>query len=363
MISSVTKQLLLSNTVSRRSGFTLVELLVVIAIIAMLAGLLVPAVNSAREMARRNTCINNQRQVGIAFTAYSVEKKGLPGYLERRTQKFPIMTWAVSILAELGEPQRYKFLSKETANLDASEVTQATVYLPTYVCPSAQKDKSGAQLSFVVNAGGASWNNDDFQGTGLQLFGNRTISGGSRKINDTKRIQFDDIKDGTSNTVLLSENLQADKWYYSNSSNNPDWRTPNATTIDHADNIQNSAAAIARFCFLWDKQSNDPHSGPIVRINGERDHSCGTNAADDFILDRTQHARYNFSRPSSNHPGVVNMLFADGAVQTVNDDIGLGAYLKMTCPNDNAAADTFGSSTPAANQWPVYPAPFNQASW
>ena len=64
------------------SGFTLVELLVVITIIGILMGLLIPAVNAARETARRNQCATNMKNMALAAVQHDVQKKSLPGYLQ-----------------------------------------------------------------------------------------------------------------------------------------------------------------------------------------------------------------------------------------------------------------------------------------
>src|SRR5438552_11513732 len=100
-----------------RSGFTLIELLVVIAIIAILAGLLVPAVQQAREAANRTQCANNLKQIGLAIHLYHNDFNRLPP--SRISDEGP--SWAWLILPYLDQDAMFK--EWETGK-------------PFYLCPS-----------------------------------------------------------------------------------------------------------------------------------------------------------------------------------------------------------------------------------
>jgi prepilin-type N-terminal cleavage/methylation domain-containing protein len=127
---------------SRRWGFTLIELLVVISIIAILIGLLLPAVQAAREQARRSACTNNLKQVGLALANYTNRHGTLPpGYQSIYNSLFqqemgPGWGWASMILPDLEQQPLYDSIIFEAAMQVGAMATARQVPLSVFLCPS-----------------------------------------------------------------------------------------------------------------------------------------------------------------------------------------------------------------------------------
>ena len=285
----------------KRSAFTLVELLVVIAVVVILVAILIPAVNAARENARRGQCLTNQRSLAIAMVDYAKANNGLPGYLNQLGET-PPRSWVVSILPMIGENRRYEFMMENPP--DANKVDQATVPLPALLCPS-DRPEGDARLNYVVNCGPAAWNpaiNGDIA-PHFTLFKDRRS--GLASIN--RRVKIEDIPDGASNTILLTENVNAGVWHLGTLSSLDEL----PTTLEGGTFTRDSTA-VASFGFIWAPQAafapNSTVAGP---------------------------------RPSSRHPGAVIAAFADGSARVINDNISLTEWLKFVCPDDARARRPF----------------------
>jgi prepilin-type N-terminal cleavage/methylation domain-containing protein len=186
-------------TVSRRrGGFTLIELLVVIAIIAVLVGLLLPAVQAAREAARRSSCKNNLRQIGLAVHGYHDTNNVLPpsGQLVVGTP-FTSYSAHARILPFIEQSNLYDLVAFNTGYASQPTVTQQRI--PIYLCPSEVRDEPrvGTPTHYPVNYGAS-------VGTWLAFDPNIGKSGdGAFGINS--RVSFAGIRDGLTNTVGFVE--------------------------------------------------------------------------------------------------------------------------------------------------------------
>jgi len=194
------------NRQETKAGFTLVELLVVIAIIGTLMGLLLPAVQSAREAGRRNTCSNNVNQLGKAVIQYDGQKQLLPGW--KNPSPYAANTasgtfsgapsWPVMLLPFLERRDIYKtFETTPAASLPSQPAF--TTFLSIFVCPTAPTDSSSQPfIAYAGNVGSAAT-------AGLTT--QQRKADGVMQDNTVLRSSLDLVSagDGTVNTLLFAE--------------------------------------------------------------------------------------------------------------------------------------------------------------
>lgn len=182
---------------ARLRGFTLVELLVVIAIIGVLVGLLLPAVQFAREAARQTTCRNHQHQIGLALHAYHNAHRALPiGCLEWRAWRAPVtrknLAWSAFLLPFVEQQSLYEKIDFEYAYDHANNAEAAKTAVNVYLCPTAiPKGGPRGEISY----GG--------------LYGELLVD---RRSNDgmflyDRTMRFRDCLDGLSGTIATGEDV------------------------------------------------------------------------------------------------------------------------------------------------------------
>jgi prepilin-type N-terminal cleavage/methylation domain-containing protein/prepilin-type processing-associated H-X9-DG protein len=187
-----------------RRGFTLIELLVVIAIIAILIGLLVPAVQKVREAAARTQCQNNLKQLGLAMHMYQDTYKKLPAgwVVSTAAQPSPGWTWSLVILPYIEQAPLYNNIAPDvtTPGGPAGGTTSALLQtsVPVYQCPS---DGTGPIVTATYN-GGIAWGKNNY-------VCNRWVLGpDDHNPPRPTRMAVQTILDGSSNTILIGERDQ-----------------------------------------------------------------------------------------------------------------------------------------------------------
>ena len=189
----------------RRNAFTLVELLVVIAIIGILVALLLPAIQAAREAARRTQCTNNLKQVGLALLNYESSHKVFPpGYISQfdsnGTDTGPGWGWASLILPQMEETSIYNVVHLDLPIEHPSNGARVSI-IPGYLCPTEDlrqgwkaKSAGGALICEVAES------------NYVAMFGTTEpgVDGDGMFFRNSK-IGFREITDGSSKTIAAGE--------------------------------------------------------------------------------------------------------------------------------------------------------------
>jgi prepilin-type N-terminal cleavage/methylation domain-containing protein len=338
-------------------GFTLIELLVVISIIAVLMALILPAIQSARSAARRVQCLNNLRNVTVAVLGNTTKRNNrIPGYghffpvapagvtnpspYQLRCAPVGMVNWVVECLPEMGRSDLYDRWNFEALPGDPGNVALGRTNVEVLTCPDDDSafDQDGG-LSYVINSGYAErdtffayslaieagelptqqivhmynvmpldWDEDgDAPGEPAPWIDREdeiiTRDTGVSWIHVPKKnhsMAIREIVDGTSNTFLLAENINAG---YTQTWSDP--APPNCTFVFPVDPPQ----------ITKENFGNPPSPAGVDGLpNAMREYGEAT------------------PFPSSNHLGVVNFAMCDGGVRTIDENIDRQVYLRLMTP-------------------------------
>ncbi len=211
---------------NNRSAFTLVELLVVIAIIGVMVGLLLPAVQAAREAARRMSCGNNLKQIGLATHNYeSAYRQMPPSRIEIGTAgaaNAHHAGWQLMVLPFMEQTALFEQYNKNRSWYDQVNGPAIITKVPGFVCPSAPEGRS-MPSAMRLTARNLSWGSPVLGSSDYAAINNIrksawTVSGGTMPAPDAREkpgalfpstpgrgIKFAEILDGLSNTIMIVE--------------------------------------------------------------------------------------------------------------------------------------------------------------
>jgi prepilin-type N-terminal cleavage/methylation domain-containing protein len=328
-----------SHGIDRRA-FTLVELLVVIAIIGVMVGLLLPAVQAARESARRMQCSNNLKQLGLAFHNYESTHKTFPHGSLGGTSSLPAnicgINWRVSLLPFLEQSNVYDQLSFSGESVSGhtsypfsgGAVVLKNFSMAGFLCPSSDLEPfvdapntgntHGALMHHYVGISGATPDPALPVRTNVCVASMRgdICNNGMLPVND--KSGFKSCRDGTSNTIMVAEQSglvgnQDIRSNYTGGWSGPAERTMKIPNVPAGHNFYGNGQTTVKFAINTQLTTPNASSQPYEN---------------NTIL-------------NSFHPGGIQVLLVDGSVMFLAENIQMLTLLRLSAKNDGEVVGDF----------------------
>jgi prepilin-type N-terminal cleavage/methylation domain-containing protein/prepilin-type processing-associated H-X9-DG protein len=308
-------------------GFSLVELLVVITIIGVLVAMLLPAVQSAREAARRLQCANNLKQLGLALHNYHSQHNCFPGLGDSSLASYSVQARLLPFVEQTSLQNLIDFSqalylgTSHSQSMNPAEATAAKTRIALFRCPSDASEDLFTENSDVL--AGGNYVICTASGTGT-TYDVRYATDGMFYYGSALGCR--DMRDGTSNTMVLSESILGSRAAASTQSITPkgndrlagfSGQSPNSNSAGLNGLVNPDLAERAKLCQLW---YGNRSFGWIVGKPMATTYSAyllpNDPTPDVFSMS------IGFFAARSFHPGGVNATFGDGSVHFVNDQIG-----------------------------------------
>jgi prepilin-type N-terminal cleavage/methylation domain-containing protein/prepilin-type processing-associated H-X9-DG protein len=303
----------------RRRGFTLIELMVVILIVAILLGLIMPAMNSARESARRLQCQNNLKQLALAARNYEalhgVFPYGVGGGAPPGEGRVPRWSAQSQILIALEQTSLYNAINFSGVAWMADPVygppnqTALATKLDVFLCPS---DADGSSDPFGLG-------HDNYRGcAGTQPYNLAADAPDGTGRNDgvfwfQSAVRISSITDGTSNTALFSERCLG----------SPSWADVRRDYYMSSENINDCLAAtpIINARYLVPHELSGQRWGDGALFYTRYNHVFPPNKPSCLLGGTNDYQSQVTVTATSQHPGGVNLATADGSVHFLKDQV------------------------------------------